>query len=96
MSDIKTAHDFLSVCANMDGYMPNGQPIAVVARAVLAAATPGQVDAVRDAALEEAATVCENEICTCCWDADAQAAAEHLAAAVRALKSASVSEQKGE
>jgi len=33
---------------------------------------------------ETCAKVCEEEICDCCWDDDAQAAAEHLAAAIRA------------
>lgn len=33
---------------------------------------------------EACAKVCEKEICNCCWDNDAQAAAEHLAAAIRA------------
>jgi hypothetical protein len=33
---------------------------------------------------EACAKVCEEEICNCCWDDDAQAAAEHLAAAIRA------------
>ena len=33
---------------------------------------------------EACAKVAEDEICACCWDDDAQAAAEHLAAAIRA------------
>jgi len=33
---------------------------------------------------EACAKVCEEEICNCCWDDDAQAAAEHLADAIRA------------
>ena len=32
---------------------------------------------------ERCARVCEHEICACCWDDDAQAAAEHLADAIR-------------
>lgn len=32
---------------------------------------------------EACAKVCEEEICNCCWDEDAQAAAEHLAEAIR-------------
>ena len=35
---------------------------------------------------EACALVCEEEICNCCWDDDAQAAAEHLAATIRARK----------
>lgn len=30
------------------------------------------------------AQVCEDEICTCCWDEQAGAVAEHIAAAIRA------------
>jgi hypothetical protein len=33
---------------------------------------------------EACAKVCEEEICSCCWDDDAQAAAEHLANTIRA------------
>jgi predicted nucleic acid-binding Zn-ribbon protein len=33
---------------------------------------------------EACAQMCEEEICNCCWDDDARAAAEHLAAAIRA------------
>ena len=33
---------------------------------------------------EACAKVCEEEICNCCWDDDAQAAAEHLADKIRA------------
>ncbi len=33
---------------------------------------------------EACAKVCEEEICNCCWDDDAQAAAEHLADTIRA------------
>ena len=33
---------------------------------------------------EACAKVCEEEICGCCWDKDAQAAAEHLAVTIRA------------
>jgi hypothetical protein len=33
---------------------------------------------------EACAKLCEEEICDCCWDDDAQAAAEHLAAVIRA------------
>ena len=43
----------------------------------------------RREALEEAAKVCEDEICSCCWDADAEAAATHLAECIRALLNAS-------
>ena len=32
---------------------------------------------------ERCANLCEQEICTCCWDDDAQEAAEHLAAEIR-------------
>lgn len=32
---------------------------------------------------EACAKVCEEEICACCWDLDAQAAAEHLADTIR-------------
>jgi hypothetical protein len=32
---------------------------------------------------ERCAKLCEQEICACCWDDDAQAAAEHLAAEIR-------------
>ncbi len=32
---------------------------------------------------ERCAKLCEQEICTCCWDDDAQAAAEYLAAEIR-------------
>lgn len=34
---------------------------------------------------EACAKVCEDEICSCCWDEEVQAAAEHLAAAIRAI-----------
>jgi len=37
-----------------------------------------------EAEREACAKVCEEEICDCCWDDDAQVAAEHLAAAIRA------------
>ena len=33
----------------------------------------------RQRALREMANMCSDEICACCWDDDAQAAAEHLA-----------------
>ena len=33
---------------------------------------------------EECAKVCEDEICNCCWDEQAGAVAEHLAATIRA------------
>jgi hypothetical protein len=33
---------------------------------------------------EACAKVCEDEICSCCWDDEAKAAAEHLAEAIRA------------
>jgi len=33
---------------------------------------------------EACAKVCEEEICNCCWDDDAQAAAEYLADLIRA------------
>lgn len=36
-------------------------------------------------ALERAAEVCATEICDCCWDDDAKAAAEHLAEQIRSL-----------
>jgi hypothetical protein len=32
---------------------------------------------------EACARVCEDEICSCCWDDEAKAAAEHLAEAIR-------------
>jgi hypothetical protein len=35
-------------------------------------------------AQERAARMCEDEICACCWDEDAKAAAEHIAATIRA------------
>jgi len=33
---------------------------------------------------EACAEVCEEEICNCCWDEEAGAVAEHLAATIRA------------
>lgn len=33
---------------------------------------------------EACAKVCEGEICNCCWTDEAQAAAEHIAATIRA------------
>jgi hypothetical protein len=33
---------------------------------------------------EACAKVCDEEICSCCWDEEVQAAAEYLAAAIRA------------
>jgi hypothetical protein len=33
---------------------------------------------------EECAKVCEEELCNCCWEDDAQDAAEHLAETIRA------------
>lgn len=39
---------------------------------------------IRESEREACAKVCDDEICACCWDDDAQAAAEHLAAAIRA------------
>jgi uncharacterized Fe-S center protein len=33
---------------------------------------------------EACAKVCEQEVCACCWEDDAQAAAEHLAERIRA------------
>lgn len=41
---------------------------------------------IRDNALEEAAKVCEREICNCCWDDEGIFAAEHLADKIRSLK----------
>ena len=32
---------------------------------------------------EACANVCEEEICACCWNDDAQGAAEHLASTIR-------------
>ena len=43
---------------------------------------------VRESEREACARVCEEEICNCCWDDDAQAAAEHLTAAIRARRNA--------
>lgn len=40
-----------------------------------------------DAVLERAACIAETEICACCWEDDATAAAEHIAATIRAAKS---------
>ena len=39
---------------------------------------------IRESEREACAKVCEEEICECCWDKDAQAAAEHIAASIRA------------
>jgi hypothetical protein len=33
---------------------------------------------------DECAKVCEDELCYCCWEDDAQDAAEHLAETIRA------------
>jgi len=33
---------------------------------------------------EACAKLCEQEVCACCWEDDAQAAAEHLAERIRA------------
>ena len=53
--------------------------------AALAAPT-GESLSARDAALEEAAQIVSEEICSCCWNEEAQAFAEHAADAIRALK----------
>ena len=52
-------------------------------RACLRAFADKLVAAVVAAERERCATVCEREICACCWDDAAQAAAEHLAAEIR-------------
>lgn len=44
-----------------------------------------QLGAARAAALEEAARLCETEICACCWSSGAEDAALHLAEEIRAL-----------
>ena len=44
----------------------------------------GRLEDERKAEREACAKVCEDEICSCCWDDEAKAAAEHLAAAIRA------------
>jgi hypothetical protein len=40
-----------------------------------------------EAEREACAKVCEEEICSCCWDESAEAVAEHLAAQIRARQS---------
>jgi hypothetical protein len=42
--------------------------------------------AARLKALEDAAVVCENESCSCCWTEDATEMASHLQDAIRELK----------
>lgn len=37
-------------------------------------------------ALEKAATICEDEICSCCWSEEQLVAAEHLASRIREVK----------
>ena len=55
--------------------------------AALAAPSPtGESLSARNAALEEAAQIVSEEICSCCWNEEAQAFAEHAADAIRALK----------
>jgi hypothetical protein len=49
-------------------------------RSELEAAVKAAVEAEREAC----AKVCEQEVCACCWEDDAQAAAEHLAERIRA------------
>ena len=44
------------------------------------------IAAARVQALEDAAVVCENESCSCCWTEDATEMASHLQDAIRALK----------
>lgn len=44
------------------------------------------IAAARVKALEDAAVVCENESCSCCWTEDATEMASHLQDAIRALK----------
>lgn len=46
--------------------------------------SPDAVEKLILAEREACAKVCEEEICTCCWDDQAQSAAEHLADAIRA------------
>lgn len=46
---------------------------------------PQSARTAREDVIEECAKVCEQEICSCCWNDDAQAAAEHCAAAIRSL-----------
>ena len=41
-------------------------------------------DAGRRSERESCAQLCEDEICNCCWDEQAGAVAEHLAATIRA------------
>ena len=41
-------------------------------------------DLIAAAEREECAKVCEEELCNCCWEDDAQDAAEHLAETIRA------------
>lgn len=40
----------------------------------------------RNKALEEAAAVCEQEICNCCWQEESLAAVEQCAEAIRQLR----------
>ena len=43
-----------------------------------------ELEAAVKAEREACAKLCEEEICNCCWDDDARAAAEHIAATIRA------------
>lgn len=67
--------------AKESGMCPIGYAESPVSAATIA-------DLARFAALvlEEAAATVEQEICSCCWSDDAQFAAEHCAAAIRAMK----------
>lgn len=62
----------------------------------LAAPSPTeQASYVRNAALEECAVEAENAICDCCWEESAREAADYIASQIRALKSATPAEAKG-
>lgn len=56
--------------------------------------TLAQAEAMVAAERERCAQVCEQQICACCWDDDAQAAAEHLAAEIRKAPNARLTGQK--
>ncbi len=52
------------------------------------ASAPGTPEAPsRDDVLEEAASACEGEFCSCCWSDDEVAAGAHMAATIRGMKS---------
>jgi hypothetical protein len=66
------------------GVLPHVPEAILIANACVTEEVKRLVALVRADEREACAKVCEDEICSCCWDDEAKAAAEHLAAAIRA------------